>query len=142
MTTMTAHTWHVPSFDGLIEELEQRATSFTEEDALKSSHWNQGEDARLREDARFRLTPWGRWVLASHLLANDALYRKLQEGRHAIFPLVKLLKESAQEVGCPVVFCSGDKRFVLTGDNVRLASSELTADPLPEDISEMEKYAA
>ena len=137
----TAQTWRVSSFNGLVEELLGRHVSFIEKDVLKISHWDKGEDARLREDARFRKTPWGRWILASHLLANEVLYCKFQDGLHATMPLKVLLAGVADEVDDHVVFCSGDKRFILSGDDIRLAATELSGEPLPEDISDMEKFA-
>ncbi len=58
------------SFDDVVARYGGADTSFTETEALRASHWEMGEDARLREDHRFRQTPWGRWMLAENLLAN------------------------------------------------------------------------
>ena len=52
------------SFDALVTRLAASPTTFSERELLEPSHWSLGEDARLREDLRFRETPWGRWMLA------------------------------------------------------------------------------
>ena len=69
---------HRPSFDTLLDRLGRSLTSLSESELLKATHWDLGQDARLREDTRFRQTPWQRWIRAEDLVANDALHRELQ----------------------------------------------------------------
>jgi hypothetical protein len=52
------------SFDSLVDQAATAMVSVDEVEILRDSHWAFGEDARLREDVRFKQTPWGRWVLA------------------------------------------------------------------------------
>ena len=59
------------SFDALITRLAASPTTCSERELLAATHWDLGEDARLREDHRFRQTPWARWMLAEDLVAND-----------------------------------------------------------------------
>ena len=75
------------SFDALVIRLARSLTTLSEHDLLQSSHWSLGEDARLREDLRFRETPWGRWMLAEDLVANDAFYRWLHAERRSSMTL-------------------------------------------------------
>jgi len=62
------------SFDALVDRLTESPTTLSERELLQPSHWALGEDARLREDSRFRETPWGRWMLSEDFVANDAIY--------------------------------------------------------------------
>ena len=66
------------SFDVLLTRAEASRLSFDEEELLRDTHWDLGQDARLREDVRFRPTPWGRWIPARIYLANDALFAQLR----------------------------------------------------------------
>ena len=135
-----AHQWIVPTFDALVAQFAESSVSFTEIDALQSSHWDLGEDARLREDVRFRPTPWGRWILSSHLLANDMLYRQLRDADRSELPLANTLGEMQQLVRRPLMFCPKDPRFVYDLGVVRLASGELSDRPKMEWPLELEKY--
>lgn len=140
MNLASANTWQVSSFDVVIERLTESPTSFSEKDALKNSHWDLGEDALLREDARFRPTPWGRWILASHLLANDMVYRLLHEGDSSELILAEALADLQQMAGRPLMFCPRDPRFVMEQELVRLAATELSDRPKLEDPLETQKY--
>lgn len=130
----------VPAFDSIVDQLSKLKTSFTEEEVFKSTFWDRGEEARLREDFRFRRTPGGRWTLADRLLANDELYHLFHnKGKYSI-----VLEEALAELGAPAnkswVFCRADKRFVLDNDRIRLSDSELSNKMMPEEAAELEKY--
>jgi hypothetical protein len=140
MNQKFTYQWLVPSFDALVEQFAVSPLSFTENEALKSSHWNHGEDARLREDARFRPTPWGRWILASHLLANDTLYRLLRDADRSELILTDALTDLQQVLGKPLMFCRQDPRFVYEHEVIRLAATELSNRPKLESPVEFEKY--
>lgn len=120
MTIAATQTWRVATFDKVVEQFSTSLVSFTEDEALKSSHWDLGEDARLREDARFRPTPWGRWILASHLLANDLLVRQLRQSNRAEISLSEALENLQKANGCLFMFCTEDPRFVTEHGMVRL----------------------
>lgn len=129
------------SFDALITRLAALPTTCSERELLELSHWNLGEDARLREDMRFRETPWGRWMLAEDLVANDALYRWLHAEKRGSVALDAALKRASEVYGRRCVLCSDDPRFVLRRDEVHLAASELSRQPVVEDqVGELEKY--
>lgn len=70
-----------PSFGVVLARLIDSSVTLKESDLLRPSHWELGQDARLREDLRFRQTPWGRWMRAEDLLGNDALHRELHAQR-------------------------------------------------------------
>ena len=129
------------SFGALLERLGESLVTLHEDDLLRVSHWELGQDARLREDLRFRQTPWGRWMRAEDLLGNDALHRELHTQRRGRAELTKSLDIVAELFGRRCVFCPGDPRFVLQGDEVRLAASELSRQPAIEDeVGDLEKY--
>jgi hypothetical protein len=130
----------VPSFDLVYERFGAESLTFTEEDALKYSHWDMGEDARLREDARFCQTPWGRWMLSSRFLANDWIFAGFQERSISMKPLAEALQEVEQATGFKCVFCPKDPRFVLQGEFVRFAAYQLSDDPLIEIAEKPAKY--
>lgn len=132
--------WRISSFDATVERFIDSPTSFTEEDALKISHWELGEDVRLREDARFRPTPWNRWILGSHLLVNEYLYREFLDGASTELSLNVALAELNQAISRPVMFCPGDSRFICVKGKIRLAASELSDRPKLESPTELEKY--
>ena len=131
---------HLNSFDEIVERFADKLTSFTESDALKESHWDMGEDARLREDVRFRPTPWGRWIFSDRILANNAIYQKFQDDMVYDTRLEDAIEGVATLTGSPCVFCSGDPRFVLDKDVLRLAAKELSRQPLILEPMELEKY--
>ena len=62
--------------------------------------WGRGEDVRLREDPRFRPTPWGRWVAAGLTLAGCGLVTVLVWGGNVPAPrttepdVVKIVPEA------------------------------------------------
>jgi hypothetical protein len=129
------------SFDALVTRLAESPTTFSERELLQPSHWSLGEDARLREDLRFRETPWGRWMLAEDLVANDAVYRWLHTEKRGSVALDAGLKRASQVFGRRCVFCADDPRFVLRHDQVHLSASELSRQPVVEDkVGDLEKY--
>jgi hypothetical protein len=129
------------SFDALVVRLAGSPTTSSERELLQPTHWALGEDARLREDLRLRETPWGRWMLAEDLVANDAIYRWLHAERRSSIKLDAALERSAKHFGRRCVFCGGDPRFVLRHDEIQLAASELSRQPVIEhEIGELEKY--
>lgn len=129
------------SFDALVTRLAGSPTSLSERELLQPTHWSLGEDARLREDLRFRETPWGRWMLAEDLVANDAIYRWLHAERRSSISLQAALARAAGLFGRRCVFCVGDPRFVLRHDQVHLAASELSRQPvIEEEVGDLEKY--
>ncbi len=129
------------SFDALVTQLGASPTTYSERELLEPSHWSLGEDARLREDMRFRETPWGRWMLAADLVANESVYRWLHaEGRGSV-ALDTALGRATEAFGRRCVFCTNDPRFVLRRNEVHLAASELSRQPVVErEIGELEKY--
>lgn len=130
------------SFDQIEDRFAESSTSFSESEALKASHWEMGEDARLREDVRFRQTPWGRWILSQTFLANDALYESFLKEHRSEIDLPGRLSEFSRVVGRKCVFCPADDRFVLSNDKLRLAAKELTGRPLIEDaVTDIEKFS-
>ncbi len=129
------------SFDALVTRLAESPTTFSERELLEPSHWSLGEDARLREDLRFRETPWGRWMLAEYLVVNDPVYRWLHAEKRGSVALDAALKRASQVFGRRCVFCANDPRFVLRHDEVHLAASELSRQPVVEDkVGDLEKY--
>jgi hypothetical protein len=140
MDVALTNIWQVSSFDAVIGRFAESPTSFTENEALKTTHWDLGEDALLREDARFRLTPWGRWILASHLLANEMLYRMFREVDSSELALTTALAELQCSTARPLMICPNDPRFVLDQDHIRLASTELSNKPKLENPTKLEKY--
>lgn len=129
------------SFDALVTRLAESPTTFSERELLEPSHWSLGEDARLREDLRFRETPWGRWMLAEDLVVNDAVYRWLHAERRGSVALDVALKRAGEVFGRRCVLCADDPRFVLRHDEVHLAASELSRQPVVEDkVGDLERY--
>lgn len=131
----------IAAFDAAAARLASEPVSLTEPALLSASHWSLGEDARLREDLRFRPTPWGRWVLARDFLANDAMQRELLAEQRSHLPLQVLLERLGTRLGRRCVFCPGDKRFVLRHDDVWLSADQLSPQPAFEDaVGDLEKY--
>jgi hypothetical protein len=129
------------SFDAFVTRLAESPTTFSERELLEPSHWSLGEDARLREDLRFRETPWGRWMLAEDFVGNDAVYRWLHTERRSSVALDAALKRAGEVFGRRCVFCADDPRFVLRHDEVHLAAGELSRQPVVEDnVGDLEKY--
>lgn len=129
------------SFDGLVTRFAASPTTLSERELLEPSHWSLGEDARLREDLRFRETPWGRWMLAEDFVVNDAVYRWLHAERRSSVALDAALKRAAEVFGRRCVFCADDPRFVLRRDEIHLAASELSRQPVVEnEVGDLEKY--
>lgn len=127
-------------FDPVVARYAKEVFSFTEEEALADLLWAKGEDAYLREDIRFRPTPWGRWMLADHYLANESVYRAFHREERSEQSLAELLTEISQEIGRLCAFCLGDPRFESDGNNIRLSEAELSNSPRVEEASELERY--
>ena len=103
------------SLDGVAARLAAVGTSETEFEAL-GDVWARGEDVRLREDPRFRATPWGRWVAAGRELLNDRLHARLVGGGSGdSIPLAAALGETPLGV-----FCPGDPRLRFAGGEIRV----------------------
>ncbi|MBX3269505.1 MAG: hypothetical protein KF729_04560 [Sandaracinaceae bacterium] len=127
-------------FDLAARRLAEAQTSLTERELLEATVWAFGEDGRLREDARFRDTPWGRWILAGRFLANETIVRELREGERAEIGWVERCAELSRHVGVEAVICVGDPRLSFAGERVRLAASELSGEPLLEEATPFEQY--
>ena len=130
----------VPAFDSLADKLSKSMTSFTEEEVLKTSFWDRGEEARLREDFRFRRTPGGRWTLTNRLLANNELYNLFHHKGKSSLALEEALSELGVSGNKSWIFCKADKRFVLDDDQLRLSDSELSNKLMSEEAVGNEKY--
>ena len=112
--------------------------SESEQELLRTGCWDFGQDVRLREDLRFRPTPWGRWVLAEQYLGNTFVYETLRAGGLPERSVDGLLAELAETVGRRCVLCPSDPRLVVRKGLVRLAASELSQQPLVEDAGALE----
>ena len=132
----------ITAFDPVVERFAAEKLSFTEQEALQKNFWDQGEDARLREDYRFRQTPGGRWMVAGNLYANDELRKLFSRKHRSSLPFEAALAELGTIEGRNWVFCRADKRFVLQDDELRLSEQELTDSLLAEDALEMEKFVS
>lgn len=128
----------VPAFDPVLARLRASPGSLTEAEVL-AELWAHGEDGWLREDARFRSTPWGRWIPAERYLVNDLVVRTLRQGTSEL-SLREQLDELSRVTGRPTAFCRADPRLRVDDDRVRLAPAELTAEPLLEDIEPLLQY--
>lgn len=129
-----------PAFDPVARQCASETLSFTEAEALEEVMWQQGEDAALQEDIRFRPTSWGRWILSDRYLANEAIYRAFHRDERVERAVSEALKEIEEEVGRTCVFCPGDPRFEVNDGVIRFSASELSNQPRIEDASELEKY--
>jgi hypothetical protein len=127
-------------FDPLVERLAVERSSISEAEWL-AEYRELGEEISLRDDARFRPTPYGRWMLADWFLANDWLAGHLRRLPNGVTDLPTFLTVLDEQVGRRTVFCPGDPRFRLTGTVLRLAESELSEEPLIEEmVREDEQY--
>lgn len=113
--------------------------TFTQVEAL-AGLWALGEDAWLREDDRFRPSPWGRWLPSDRYLINDLLVRALRQDGVAELVLSEQLAVLAGLVGRPAVVCPADPRLRIDGDRVRLAAAELGREPLLEDVGPLLQF--
>lgn len=129
----------LPAFDLVAERAAASAQSLLESELL-GAIWAHGEDAWLREDYRFRPTPWGRWVATSAYLANELLVRSLRAEGVSELSLAEQLEVLQRVAGRPAVVCPADPRLRFDGDRVRLAPSELTREPLLEQVPELLQY--
>jgi hypothetical protein len=129
------------SFDALVERVRGSRLSFDDVGLLRDSHWHLGEDALLRDDNRFRMTPWQRWILSETFLANDALCARLHHERRSAVVLESALAELDEVVRRRCVVCAADPRLVVEHGEVRLSARELTDQPLLEQtVGELERY--
>lgn len=128
----------VPAFDTILERLAATAVSQPEPEAL-AELWSHGEDGWLREDARFRPTPWGRWIPSDRYLVNDLLVRELRRGTSEL-SLAEQLATLSKVLGRPTAVCPADPRLRLDVDRVRLAPSELTSEPLLEEVGPLLQF--
>lgn len=126
-------------FDRIVERYAGASVSFTEHEAL-GQLWAHGEDCYLREDLRFRKTPWGRWILSEAILANDTIYSDLHARERSAIALDEAVATVAGHFGRPATFCSGDPRFVLRNDQIRLSASELSDNPVVEDADPSDQF--
>lgn len=113
----------IGAFDALIAELRKRRTTFTEREILEPL-WNEGQDARLREDERFWQLEGGQWHLAGQKLANDVLYQRLQNGEWDGNALDQELLQLDNEFGGFHVFCPLDMRLMFEAGTWRPANAE------------------
>ncbi|MFM8394387.1 MAG: hypothetical protein ACKOB4_10750, partial [Acidobacteriota bacterium] len=133
MPAMTAWTETNPDFDWLVEKLTKERLSVEESEIL--AVMNTGADeVSLRDDRRFRRTPYGRWILSDMYLANEALFDYLNNSPVPIANLAYWLEGFDCQIGLRSGFCSADPRFVLTGSGLRLAKKELSDAPLIEAL--------
>ena len=114
-------------FTPIFERFRSVDLSFTEADALQELFWDIGEPARLREDIRFRPTPWGRWIRSDRWIANDRLVALFADSDGAACSLDDAL--AATPARLPLVFCTGDPRFRLDGRTLSLTAEGRKALP-------------
>ncbi|MCK5685807.1 hypothetical protein KAJ27_16860, partial [bacterium] len=132
----------ISAFDPVVKRFSKTSTSFSEKEALKENFWDIGEDARLREDFRFRQTPGGHWIISESLLANDELRKLFTQKHRSTLVFEDAMAELGSVGSRKWIFCPADKRFVFEGDNLRLSEQELTNSILSEDAMDMEKYVS
>lgn len=135
-----AHPIVVAAFDAIVARHLNGRVSFTEEEALDPAFWSRGDDAALREDLRFRETPWGRWMLSAHRLANEVVYDELAQAGGADAGLDDLLGAWDKRAGRRHVVCAGDPRLVVSRGRVRLAASELSDRPRLVEATALERF--
>jgi hypothetical protein len=132
MTLRLSPRWQAgrdPAFDAAVERLRTEPLSTSEKDVL-SGLWDAGEDARLREDERFRQTPWGRWVLAEGTeLVNNQVLDRLRYGPAEGLAVDALLSGVEVPASRRPVFCPADSRFQVRDGVVRLAGFRPVDDP-------------
>jgi hypothetical protein len=129
------------SFDALAAEAHALRISVDEAELLRTTHWELGQDARLREDFRFRPTPWNRWILSESFLANDAVCAQLHRERRPSLGLETTLAALDNVVRRRCVVCPSDPRLVVSDGEVRLSARELTDHPLLESsVTDLERY--
>ena len=108
------------SFDSIFEALSKSRFSADEAELLRESHWNLGQDARLREDVRFRQTKWGRWVSLKSWVANDAAVDRLRNGDSSSLDIERYLFELDKLLKRHCALCTADPRLVF--DDLRSSS--------------------
>ena len=127
--------------DAAVERVRAARLSIDEEETLRDSHWAMGQDVRLRDDVRFRLTPWNRWIVVDGFLANDALHERLRRERRLSLEIEAALCGFDEVVGRRCLLCPADPRLVVHDGEVRLSARELTMLPLIEEsVGDLERY--
>ena len=129
------------SFDSIFESLSKSRFSGDEAELLRESHWSLGQDARLREDARFRQTRWGRWVSVKSWVANDAAVDRLRHSNSSSLETEIYLAELDKLLKRRCALCTADPRLVFDDGKVRLSARELTDEPrVEQEVTALEKY--
>lgn len=129
------HPWarERPLLDEVAKTAFASRLSQSEEAVLGDTVWASGQDVRLREDIRFRETPWGRWISSLDWLANDVVCQTLRSAGTPWMNLEEALAGIDALTKRRAVICGGDPRIVIEGDRVRLSAQELSDKPLVED---------
>ena len=130
----------IREYDAIYERVSAQVTSFTEAEAL-GELWALGEDGWLREDDRFRRTPWGRWIPSDRYLINDLVVGRLREDGVSELSLAEELAAIGGVFKRTTAVCTADPRLRIEGDRVRLGASELSGEPLLEDAGPLLQYA-
>ncbi|NDD62634.1 MAG: hypothetical protein EBZ36_01430, partial [Acidobacteria bacterium] len=130
---LSAWTMTNPAFDWLVERLSRERLS-VEESEILAEMGTGADEISLRDDSRFRRTPYARWILTDLYLANETLFDYLNNSPVPIANLAHWLAGFERQFGLRSVFCQGDPRFVLTGSVLRLAKGELSDEPLIETL--------
>jgi hypothetical protein len=129
------------ALDTALERLGASRMSRTEEDLLWDGPWRVGEDVRLREDLRFRSTPWGQWIRSLDYLANEAVVRQLRQGHQGKLPLHRALEDLEELTARRCVMCGADPRLVIDDETVCLSAKELSDRPLIEtEVDDLAKF--
>jgi hypothetical protein len=113
----------IKELDPIVSVLQSRRFTFTEADAL-GALWAQGEEVRLREDARFWQLESGHWHLAAQKLANDLLVERLRKGDWEGRELEAYLLALDEQLGGFHVFCPIDSRLTCLDGTWRLTYEE------------------
>lgn len=128
------------AFDAPMEQLKTRRTTFTEREILEAQ-WNEGEDVRLREDARFWQLEGGQWHLLEQTLANDELCQRLQDGKWDGGALEDELQRLDAEMGGFHVLCPLDARLRFENGLWQLENAERLPVLDAEQIASLDAYA-
>ncbi|MEW6713145.1 MAG: hypothetical protein AB1403_25215, partial [Candidatus Riflebacteria bacterium] len=127
--------------DPVTERLAEELLAQPESELLKSRFWDAGEDILLRQDFRFKKTPWGNWTTSNSYIANEFVYKYLREHPTEEPELEPLVDQLAEALKIHCVFCPADPRIVLQGGKIRLAAAELSNYPFIEnDPGDLQKF--
>ncbi len=134
-------THRIPLHDNrIVEKLIETRLSLSEAELLEGDTWSFGEDSRARSNYRLRQTPWGRWILIDHFLANELIVNRLRQNAKAEDFLEHLCLQHDEIVGRHCVLCVGDPRLLVIHGTVRLSASELSLEPLVEEATSLEQF--